>query len=862
MKLAALFLLAALLSAQAPKGGSGTPGPAGPPGSGASTPATSAPICGNGAANGTQVCDGPTIANQIGATAVQKATAADTATNATGTGGVPFGGLATKTAPNTAVLGTDSSGIPIDVTGAVTLLNSKSALKYYINATDYGACLNSTTNYSTQLQSAVSALTFGGTVNLPAGSCKANITIGDGVTISGLGGTSFNNSHGPITTLVDSSGGTTPIITASGSGFLIQNLQLEGNGTGTTAAQRGIEITSGVAGTITNVSCFQLDQECILIDSGSLGNQISNVTGVRVLLNRTRSSHSGGVRIANGSTDNLLVNVYMNASVNSEGHSISANCYNDGIDIEGANNTLTNIHVETSELGLYIASTSSLNRVSNLISQFNYCSGAWVAGAAQFSNVTLQKNGQDGALAWDALEVTGNNSTFTGLTIDQSSGNSMTAGITDTITSDTLWNTYDSVRFGGTFTSYWACAGQHGCKINEEKPPVTIADATTSPDLSLNSLYSFAQSTALTINSFSGGYQGEKVYLVGNANVTLGTSGNILTISGSTELMQTSKVYCLVNVAGSWVEFCTPSGVLPQALGTTASPTFSGETLTTAASSTLLTVTNTNAAGFSGVALKNNSGTITEWFTGGSSTACPGCMQAQVGGATRGDINTSGKLEWSFPISAPVFNGSINAVASSATPAFNLSLGTYQTNTLTANVTSSTATGLAAGQQSYFKLTENSTGGFTYVWPTNIKGMGPINTAANAVNVVETSCFDTSNCYATGPVMDSSGNGYFAGAVNATAFSVTGGGTILANLSGTTGSIGGGALLAGACTSGTVAVTGSTTAMAVSASPVTYPGDGNYWLAYVSTAGTVTVKVCGAVAGTPTASTYNVRVSQ
>lgn len=78
----------------------------------------------------------------------------------------------------------------------------------------------------------------------------------------------------------------------------------------------------------------------------------------------------------------------------------------------------------------------------------------------------------------------------------------------------------------------------------------------------------------------------------------------------------------------------------------------------------------------------------------------------------------------------------------------------------------------------------------------------------------------------------------------------------------TTGSIGGGALLAGACASGTVAVTNSTTAMVVTASPVTYPGDGAYWMAYVSTAGTVTVKVCAAVALTPTASAYNVRVLQ
>lgn len=81
-------------------------------------------------------------------------------------------------------------------------------------------------------------------------------------------------------------------------------------------------------------------------------------------------------------------------------------------------------------------------------------------------------------------------------------------------------------------------------------------------------------------------------------------------------------------------------------------------------------------------------------------------------------------------------------------------------------------------------------------------------------------------------------------------------------LTGTTGSIGGGALLAGACTSGTVSITSSTTAMAVIATPVTYPGDGIIWHGYVSTNGTVTVKVCAAVAATPTASTYNVRVVQ
>jgi hypothetical protein len=81
-------------------------------------------------------------------------------------------------------------------------------------------------------------------------------------------------------------------------------------------------------------------------------------------------------------------------------------------------------------------------------------------------------------------------------------------------------------------------------------------------------------------------------------------------------------------------------------------------------------------------------------------------------------------------------------------------------------------------------------------------------------------------------------------------------------LAGTTGSIGGSALAAGACTSGTVNVTGATTSMAVVATPATYPGDGMAWRPYVSSMGVVTVKVCADVAGTPTASTYSVRVIQ
>lgn len=80
---------------------------------------------------------------------------------------------------------------------------------------------------------------------------------------------------------------------------------------------------------------------------------------------------------------------------------------------------------------------------------------------------------------------------------------------------------------------------------------------------------------------------------------------------------------------------------------------------------------------------------------------------------------------------------------------------------------------------------------------------------------------------------------------------------------GTTASIGGGALLAGACTAETqVTITGATTSMAVAVSPATgaSPGANVTWAGRVSAADTVQVKVCEGIAGTPTAMAYNVRV--
>jgi hypothetical protein len=62
------------------------------------------------------------------------------------------------------------------------------------------------------------------------------------------------------------------------------------------------------------------------------------------------------------------------------------------------------------------------------------------------------------------------------------------------------------------------------------------------------------------------------------------------------------------------------------------------------------------------------------------------------------------------------------------------------------------------------------------------------------------------------------------------------------------------------CSDTTVSVAGATTSMAVSVSPQSSPGTNVTWAAFVSSAGTVDLRLCTLVAFTPSAATYNLRV--
>lgn len=89
--------------------------------------------------------------------------------------------------------------------------------------------------------------------------------------------------------------------------------------------------------------------------------------------------------------------------------------------------------------------------------------------------------------------------------------------------------------------------------------------------------------------------------------------------------------------------------------------------------------------------------------------------------------------------------------------------------------------------------------------------------------------------------------------------------TVAPTLGGVSASIGGGALTLGQCATDTVSITGASAAVTsgatITVTPNTFPGTGIEWnRAYISAADTVTVQVCATTAGTPIASTYNVKL--
>lgn len=377
--------------------------------------------------------------------------------------------------------------------------------------------------------------------------------------------------------------------------------------------------------------------------------------------------------------------------------------------------------------------------------------------------------------------------------------------------------------------------------------------------------------------NISGALHSYSIQATGSNPINGVISSNALTgVTAPTSLGSNAAGLSLIGTSSTGVSISAAQLTSPTLTGTPTAPTASAGT-----SNTQVATTQFVASSYAPLASPTFTGTVTipsgasiaGYLTSASasSTYAPlasptftGTVTIPSGASISGYLTSAAAASTYAPLASPALTGTPTAPTATAgtnttqvaTTAFANSAVTGGTNTGNFTTGSFTDSSTSNTQQVTISATSDTLGA-------SIKMTGNGGTTPSKYLRVQNGCFVLVNSANTAGLMNvCESSTTFAGSVNAQGGLQSNGVTINPVLTGTTSSIGGSSLAAGACTSGTASISGATTSMAVAASPATYPGDGFWWEGYVSAAGTVTVKVCAGAAGTPTASAYNVRVLQ
>lgn len=235
----------------------------------------------------------------------------------------------------------------------------------------------------------------------------------------------------------------------------------------------------------------------------------------------------------------------------------------------------------------------------------------------------------------------------------------------------------------------------------------------------------------------------------------------------------------------------------------------------------------------------------------GNASTSPGGLTSQIQFNGFGSFVGDSNLTWSTSTQKLL---ATNIVTTNSTSTNGTTTNFFSTNasftTILAGLWNGTKIGLAYGGTN---ADLSSTGGTSQVLKQSSLG-----SAITVGTLASSNLSDSNNVALLNGSQSFSGTVTFA---NLIASTVTVGGSSIVPISTTTAALGGGLLTAGTCASVTATTTSTiTTSMAVVATPVTYPGDGTNWDAYIGPSNTVVVKVCALVTVTPTSTQYNIRV--
>jgi len=424
------------------------------------------------------------------------------------------------------------------------------------NVKAYGAKGDGTTNDWTAIAAAIAAAGINGTVVFPLPSSYYKVASAlvplDGQLWIGPNSAPVSGTNLKIHVKADAAYNGYLIDTTTLRNVTIQGLNFEGN---TGAGSGGIRLAGSPQRVKIKVCGFNQFGEQAIVIAGGNACAIEDVYAQNAVLVRSRSSVIGAIDVSG--SDHWMHRVEATISGSAEGTVQSSSLWCVGISWKANNGFLHACVGEISDVGIHVSGTR--NRISDCRGDLNYGHGFMVTGGSnQFPNCLGLNNSQDTTNTYSNFHATSAsaNNQYANCQGNDTLTKKAKYGFEDLIGTDSNKNQYVNCRSITAVTAQFFTPD--GVSAAMAPFPAanlkTLTANSTTPDVTGYERFITANSSPTTITNFTGGVQGQTLYVLCNdANTSIGHSGSgTFTPNAGTVKLVSGRIYVFTRHSTAW----------------------------------------------------------------------------------------------------------------------------------------------------------------------------------------------------------------------------------------------------------------------------------------------------------------------